>query len=78
MVMRMHLKVTFIRTLTAKFKDAVNLNYCDCVRACVRTYTSTCSPIYIPMRTLCIHNCNMYRADPTWGMCEIIRDINFD
>ena len=38
MVMRMHLKVTFIRTLTAKFKDAVNLNYCDCVRAHLHKY----------------------------------------
>jgi hypothetical protein len=41
------------------------------VIACVRTYTSTCSPVYIPMRSLYTHNYNMYRADAAGGVCEI-------
>jgi len=32
--MRMHRSVTSIHTLTARFKDAVNLNKCDCVCVC--------------------------------------------
>ena len=75
--MRLHLKVRFIRTLTVKFKDAVNLNNRDCVRAHLHKY-STCSPIYSPTQSLDIQSYNMYRADPTCGMCEIIRGINFD